>query len=612
MNKQSITFSANEQTLEKTGGIDNYASNIISYVESTFTLGENWTGYDVVRAVWESAYAKISTVLDSDHKCVVPAEVLRHKSKVNVNLVGSIVTNDVLTDRLTTYPVHAITVDADARVDSTETQPITPSQFEQFVEAVHADAESIQDYSYDSEAWAKGTRGGVAVPSTDPTYHNNSKYYADQGAELEQEVSDLKSDFNKIAETQLTPTAFDSVEEGYVYNTSNTGGVSWSGGHSYIKAVSEGEAYAISTTILGSGSRAYWAVLLYNNTTYVSGVYQGASDSETVITDYEFVIPSGVNKIIVSTLTQVTPTLKIATVIAKSNFLANNYVKFDGTTLYFKGRYNSSEDLVVSMKKKGNNTLFDFYQIFATSRSDVLNGDITAVRTLLTSNTDCFSPHQMYAINNADGDAPSGYFLTGGNHDRNGVPTAYCDNLNVWVDGKKVTNFSGLCNHIKVYWENHIQGFNTWKADGSGRVIMTEKITLNIEGLKVNAVVEQIPTEDLYQSVYYGLMSINTPYPKLRFVGGSNRAEVSTSANDVNSGDLNCRRVIAYNTTNGDVLESYIENEDLGTFALTGRSYSAFTGNNKLYYTIIEPSSKRMNQGQLFSLRGYYNLSSMA
>lgn len=198
MNKQSITFSASEQTLEKTGGIDNYASNIVSYVEATFTLGENWTGYDVVRAVWESAYAKISTVLDSDHKCVVPAEVLRHKSKVNVNLVGSIVTNDVLTDRLTTYPVHAITVDADARVDSTETQPITPSQFEQFVEAVHADAESIQDYSYDSEAWAKGTRGGVAVPSTDPTYHNNSKYYADQGAELEQEVSDLKSDLNAI------------------------------------------------------------------------------------------------------------------------------------------------------------------------------------------------------------------------------------------------------------------------------------------------------------------------------------------------------------------------------------------------------------------------------
>ena len=179
MNKQSITFSANEQVLEKTGGIDNYASNTVSYVEATFTMGENWTGYDVVRAVWESAHAIISTVLDSNHKCIVPTEVLNRTSKVNVNLVGSILDNNVLTDRLTTYPVIALTVDEDARVDSTETKPITASQFEQFVEAVHADAENIQNYTYDSEAWAKGTRGGVAVPSTDPTYHNNAKYYAE-------------------------------------------------------------------------------------------------------------------------------------------------------------------------------------------------------------------------------------------------------------------------------------------------------------------------------------------------------------------------------------------------------------------------------------------------
>lgn len=30
----------------------------------------------------------------------------------------------------------------------------------------------------DSEAWATGQRNGVDVPSTDPTYHNNAKYYA--------------------------------------------------------------------------------------------------------------------------------------------------------------------------------------------------------------------------------------------------------------------------------------------------------------------------------------------------------------------------------------------------------------------------------------------------
>ena len=193
MNKQGILFSANEQTLEKTGGIDNYASNTVSYIEATFALGENWTGYDVVRAVWESRYARISTVVDSNYKCIVPTEVLKYKSKVNVNLVGSIADGETLTDRLTTYPILALTVDADARVDSTETQPITPSQFEQFVDRVHADAEAIQGYTYDSEAWAVGTRGGVPVSSADPAYHNNAKYYADSFT-----VTDPDNDGNVI------------------------------------------------------------------------------------------------------------------------------------------------------------------------------------------------------------------------------------------------------------------------------------------------------------------------------------------------------------------------------------------------------------------------------
>lgn len=34
----------------------------------------------------------------------------------------------------------------------------------------------------EAEAWAVGERGGVPVPSTDPTFENNSKYYAEHFA----------------------------------------------------------------------------------------------------------------------------------------------------------------------------------------------------------------------------------------------------------------------------------------------------------------------------------------------------------------------------------------------------------------------------------------------
>lgn len=41
-------------------------------------------------------------------------------------------------------------------------------------------AEEAKEYSETSEAYAKGTRNGSDVSSSDPAYHNNSKYYAEQ------------------------------------------------------------------------------------------------------------------------------------------------------------------------------------------------------------------------------------------------------------------------------------------------------------------------------------------------------------------------------------------------------------------------------------------------
>jgi len=42
-------------------------------------------------------------------------------------------------------------------------------------------AASIIHFVEDAEAWAVGTRSGVPVSNTDPQYQNNSKYYSEQG-----------------------------------------------------------------------------------------------------------------------------------------------------------------------------------------------------------------------------------------------------------------------------------------------------------------------------------------------------------------------------------------------------------------------------------------------
>ena len=64
--------------------------------------------------------------------------------------------------------------------------------------------------SYDSEAWATGTRNGIPVPATDPTYHNNSKYYAGLGSEVIQD--DEISQFTTWSSSKLTSDLVDKAD----------------------------------------------------------------------------------------------------------------------------------------------------------------------------------------------------------------------------------------------------------------------------------------------------------------------------------------------------------------------------------------------------------------
>lgn len=357
MNKQTITFTASEQTLTKTGGIEHYASNIVSYIEASFTLGDNWAGYDSIRAVWESGYARIATVLDANNKCIVPAEVLTYKSKVNVNLVGSIVENTVLTDRLTTYPILALTVDADARVDSSETTPVTASQFEQFVDVVRDEASAIQNYTYDSEAWAVGQRAGVDVPSTDETYHNNAKYYADQGATLQQEVSDLKSEINELGVEHFNLySGINNTDQRYI--NESTGALVFSGlmeTSDYIDVTRyQGDTLNVSYSFTGA---------FYDSTkTFVSG----SGFASSVANDITVTVPSTAKYVRVCAEKTNLPLLQIG-----KNISRNSYISYDKYSLK-NFIYNAKTDEVFESFDYSN--LFDPSTITANKYIDGNNG----------------------------------------------------------------------------------------------------------------------------------------------------------------------------------------------------------------------------------------------
>lgn len=150
---QALYFTANEQTLTVTEQI-RVSTKKVNYIHAHFDLGENWSGFDSVRAVWFNDFIRIATVLDSEGDTFVPHEVLAKTGAVKVNLVGSISENNVLTDRLTSYAEVAVVVDKIAYADGDNTAPITPSQFEQFAEAVKDDADRAEQAKEDAKDYA--------------------------------------------------------------------------------------------------------------------------------------------------------------------------------------------------------------------------------------------------------------------------------------------------------------------------------------------------------------------------------------------------------------------------------------------------------------------------
>ena len=188
MNSKTLTFSASEQDLQNSSEVLVVASDTVSYIEATFTLGTNWSGFDYTRAVWRNGKVTVATTLDNNASCVVPAEVLVNEGKVTVNLVGSDFEDEELVDRLTTFPVVAIHVAQKVKIDGTAV-PITPSEVERIIAAVEDDAEAAEEAATSAEAdalkaegFAVGKQDGTAVGSESPYYHNNAEYYRDQAS----------------------------------------------------------------------------------------------------------------------------------------------------------------------------------------------------------------------------------------------------------------------------------------------------------------------------------------------------------------------------------------------------------------------------------------------
>lgn len=85
--------------------------------------------------------------------------------------------------------------------------------------AAAGSASAADDSAEDSEAYAVGKRDGVDVGNTDPTYHNNSKYYAGEAASSAGDASD-----SALAASGSASAADDSAEDSEAYATGKRDG----------------------------------------------------------------------------------------------------------------------------------------------------------------------------------------------------------------------------------------------------------------------------------------------------------------------------------------------------------------------------------------------------
>lgn len=148
--------------------------------------------------------------------------------------------------------------------------------------------ELINEHIQDAEAWAKGTKEGTAVPSTDPAYHNNSKYYSEFS-----NTNRLTSE--AFAKGTHDGTAVESGTEGYHDNakyykeqaeTAEDNAEHW---YQETLAISQ----TLANAIIARGTVAFADLPSVSSTAVKDGFMYNISDNFTTTSD--FVEGAGIN-----------------------------------------------------------------------------------------------------------------------------------------------------------------------------------------------------------------------------------------------------------------------------------------------------------------------------
>ena len=480
-------------------------------------------------------------------------------------------------------------------------------------------AETDNEYICTPDGWKLRSECEEIIPGSGGA--GVDKVAREQIAALTQEIETLKSGGETEVTTE-TPVDFSTSKYGYVHKNGSYVDSYASSNITYFKCtepifLKKGDRIDISVKGYNQGATVLSVLARVEDNGYTSLI--DTTDGANVA-DYTYTAERNCNVVISydnrkSHYATVFSTEIVNT--AEKGAGHAHYVMRQDDAVYIKSRYSTVEDVVVEIALAGHNHLPNPKSIFTVRKSGkTMDDNFAPARYLLNRYTDWFSPHQVRAVDNADGEDTSTVIFTGGNHASNsGIVTGDCTQFDVLCDGVLVGNGGGAyCNGVVINITNEICGYNTWKADGTGRRILKEQIRITI-GLTAKMDVEIIHTamEDVQRVRYYGLQCVNDAYTAgIQYLGGTNRAlNPIDAASDC--GNKTCRdgRLLS---NDGDVMLTHMDDVDLGSFAYApanNASYFATTA-TKAYFALISnngSANEAFNQsaGEQTCCRGWYD-----
>lgn len=279
----------------------------------------------------------------------------------------------------------------------------------------------------------------------------------------------------------------------------------------------------------------------------------------------------------------------------------------DGITV--NARYSADKDITYDLRKKGPNNIFDFYKIGLVAAGSPVSTQTTVDEYLVSSSGDWHMPYVVKAVNNGDGDNPESGYFTGGNHSytntSSGIPTGRTDRLVMYADGKKITaGESGFCRNIRLEWDNYVQGYNTTKADGYGREILREHISMVFDGMVWETQTDIYPLEAITIRTWYGLAAITNNYTYVAYVGGGNRMIYTADIDSDSDGAANAMRFF----TLTDTMEIEVDTAyDLGKRQnAENTNWFMAKGTYRKAYANTIAGEVTMETGEMYSMRGRY------